>query len=73
MQVLQLQALYESSLAFGLRKVLQSEEGKDDLAARAAAAQAQAAELHEQARSPACACAHACHAVSVCCQHGACA
>lgn len=49
--MLQTQALYESSLAFGLRKVLQSEEGKDELAARGSSAEAQAAELREQARA----------------------
>ena len=44
-------ALYESSLAFGLRKVLQAEDGKEVLAARATAAEAQAAELRDQARA----------------------
>jgi len=44
------QALYESSLAFGLRKVLQAEDGKEALAARAAAAEAQAAQLRDRAR-----------------------
>ena len=44
------QALYESSLAFGLRKVVQAEDGKEALAARAAAAEAQAAQLRDRAR-----------------------
>ena len=63
MHALEIQALYESSLAFGLRKVLQSEEGKDELAARGTAAEAQAAELREQARAHACACAHVAHLI----------
>ena len=72
MQVLRMQALYESSLAFGLRKVLQSEEGKDELGARGAAAEAQAADLREQARAHACACAHAGLATHTCVlQHSA--
>ena len=71
MQVLRMQALYESSLAFGLRKVLESEEGKDGLAARGAAAEAQAAELREQARAHARACAHAGHASQTCMRHHA--
>lgn len=47
------QVLYESSLAFGLRKVLQAEDGKEELVERTAAAEAQAVQLRDQAR-PAC-------------------
>jgi dynein light intermediate chain len=45
------QTLYESAIAFGMRKALQSEQGKADLETRTLQLEAEKRELEKQVRS----------------------